>query len=449
MPNYLDLSPYLRNHAQKLRPLSPLLEFWEVATPDLMTPFLRYVDFADPDARGSLPRKVPFNGVEWDSIPIKRGDIEESAEAGGLILPVTILDPFHTAAFFLRQYQWLSGAKVKYYLAAYDNLANPSEAFLTTLVNTKAAITQGPDAVTLMLGQWSLYEERRPNIFYSRTKCFNNWPGRFQVGNLCNYPSNEFSAQTAQELRGAAIYEEKKRKYGWYTQMALKADVFSSHLAESGRLRVSVSQQQVAWFHDRRYGPFFYRLITGDFDVYAEVVLGLPTTRVQWYAGILVQDETAPAMILEPGEPIPPVPTSSWAFWGPHDDGAGSSKLLARLTTADVSADTTPLFTDRHIRLRRTGNTLDFFSRANESAAWTLRSSQSLTLPSRVRVGLVSGADEVAPFTFTASFEYLRFLAGGEVRCTLLRPGIDGCEVKENLHQFNGFEEILSDRAAS
>lgn len=446
MSDPYELSDFLRSRVRELRQPAPILEFFEVSIPG-GTP-LRYVDFADPDARGTLPKKVPFNGEEFDSISIKRGDIQESQEGSAQSITVTVADPLHQAAFYLRENNYLEGETVQWWLTAYDQLDTPADALTHTFRIVHSRISEGPPRVSIVLGHPNLYEERLPKYFYDRGRCVNSYHRRFVFGNRCTYPSNEFGPQNQQDLFIGGSYGEKKRKFGWYTQMALKASEFKTNLTTPGRLVITSTDPELAWENDNRYGPYFYRPIAaGDFDVNTRV-LPQAFTRPGWLAGLLCQDTASAAPIWDEGEPEPPIPTSSWIFWGAHDDGASGKDVFRRSTEDSVSTDAVfDAFADPYFRMERIADDFKLYSRASPLVAWSLRETVELSLPATVRVGLVIGTDDViGSEELTIDFDYIRFDGGGLPTCSFNQRDANGCEVHDNTVQFNGFEEIPNDR---
>lgn len=436
--NILPLGEYIRQRAGELRPAGPWLEFWEITTPDPGT-VLRYVDFSDPDNRSGALRKILFDGEEWDSVPIIRGDIEHREEVAQM--PVTAPDPLHQAAFYLRQFDWLYGQKVRWRLTAYENLQNPADAYEETFSIVRASIGEGPPTVTLWIGPWVEFEDRSPHLFFSRTMCASNYPRRGVPGNWCSYPSRNWTQKTREDLRAGATYTVKARRYGWSTQMAQKASSFDSGIAIDGNLHVRSSDPVIAWSEGNRFGPNIFRVLDGDWDVATTVAIS-PGSRLGWYLGIVAQDETIATPVLEPGEPPPPIPASSWVMWALADDGAGGAHLLRRRTISDVSDDASYALNHPELRVERVGDTFNVYSRADAVSAWTLREAVSLTLPAQARVGLVVGADGTSPDELIAYFGPILFASGGLATCSLQRKGLAGCEAHGNIHEFNAWEEM-------
>lgn len=436
------LSDFLRTRIHALRQPAPLLQFYELSLQD--GSFFRAVDFADPEAGGSLPDRIPFNGEEFVTMPITRGDLQEASQGSTFQLPVTVSDPLHQVAFYVRQFQGLRGRRVRLWIAAQDNLENPADALSDVFEVITSEIGQGPDRVTLILGHPNLYEAKVPKLYYSRSKCINPYHDRFVPGSWCTYPSNEFGEQSRQDLVPAAGFGVQAWKHGWSSQQARRASVFDSDRTNAGDLTITTSTDRIAWKARERYGPNLFRVLTGDLDV--STVLTLPaTSRVGWMAGLVLQD-TADAMPpVAPGEEPPVEPLSTWLAFAAQDNGAGGRRLLLRRTIAsEADPDDTEASTDLHLRLLRSGNVVTCYSRDSEDDDWTERFLTTLTVPAAARIGVVAASDTKSALGFTARFNYLRFAAGGLATCA--RTEAD-CDVHENLLQFNGFLGMPNDRS--
>jgi len=436
------LSDFLRTRIHALRQPAPLLQFYEVSLPD--GTYFRAVDFVDPKAGGSLPDRIPFAGEEFIAMPITRGEVQEASEGGNFQLPVTIADPLHQVAFYVRQFLGLRGQSVRWWIAAQDNLENPADALSDIFEVITSEIGQGPDRVTLILGHPNLYETKVPKLFYSRSKCINPYHDRFVPGSWCTYPSNEFGEQSRQDLVPAAGYGIQAWKHGWSSQQARRASVFDSDRTNAGDLTITTTTDRIAWKARERYGPNFFRVLERDFDV--STVLTLPaTSRVGWMAGLLLQDTAEAMPPVAPGEEPPIEPLSTWLFFGAQDNGSGGRRLLLRRTIAsEADPDDTEASTDLYLRLVREDNVVTCYSKASEDGSWTERFLTTLTVAAAARIGVVAGSDTKSALSFTARFGYLRFAAGGLASCA--RTETD-CRAHENLLQFNGFLGMPSDRA--
>lgn len=442
MPESFTLSDFLAHRVRDLRQPAPILQFYEVAIPD--GSFQRYVDFADKDAGGSLPNKIPFNGVEFTATAIERGELQEGLEGSSATISVSVYDPLHAAAYFLRQYGGLTGCQVILWIAAYDRLDTPADAFTETFEIISATVGEGPSSVTLTLGHANLYETRIPKLFYDRRKCINPYHDRFIPGKWCRYPSNEFGTQTREDLLAGAIYYDAPRKYGWSTAQARRASVFDVDLATSGSLTITTADARIAWKNRERYGPSFFRSIPGAWDLEVPVVAPA-TSRSNWMAGIFAMSPAGACPDLPAGEEPPPGLVASWLFWGLQDNGAGAARLLMRKTEENASlADVVTVSAHTYLRMARSGSTFTLYSKAAAGDVWTSRGTATLSLPDPAIVGLLVASDARTTDSISASFDYIRFSSGGLSAC---RRTWEDCQLHGNTHHFNGFVELPNDRA--
>lgn len=434
------ISDFLKDRINIPTQPAPFLTFYEVEIPG--GTYLRYVDSLDPEA--SIPGEIEFDGKTWTSVEIERGNLDQNLEGAREQLVLSVLDPLRTAAFYLRSHGGLVGQKVRLWIATADHLSTPADALTARFEVISSFITDDPPAANLVLGHFNLYEARYPRVFYDRKKCLNPYQDRHVQGSLCIYPSNNFSERFQYNYALAGTNEEKAHRGGWRTQQALQAETFGANYPVTGDLKVTSRASSAAWADEGRYGPYLYRLISGDFDVYT-VASPETSSRAGWEAGILIQDQTAAAIAPEPGEPPPPVPASSWLFAGVQDDGAGGRRLFVRETRANVSTVATVATTDTQIRVTRAGDTFTVYSRAAEGNSWTQRwqTASALSLGTEARVGVAIAASSEATSLFGAVFDFVWFLSGGLPSC---RRDEEDCATHENALQFNGFREIPSDR---
>lgn len=434
-------SDFLRTRVHALRQPAPILQFYEVEIPD--GTYQRYVDFADRDlVGGNLPTRIPFNGQVFSSVSIVRGEIQEGTDGADFQMPVSVYDPTHAGAFFLRTFDGLREQLVRFWLIPSDHLDHPEDAYQETFQVIHSSINQGPDSITLTLGHPNLAETRLPKLFYDRRKCINPYHDRFLSGSLCSYPSNEFGQKTQENLISGAIYGEQLRSHGWRTSQARRASTFDVNLDLTGYLTIASSETRIAWNGRERYGPALYREISGAFDVETRVI-DVASSRGSWAAGLIVQNSIAACPFVSGIEEIPTDPVTSWAFWGI----SSGSRLLGRAAVqndaaaiADWSAETAP-----YIRIVRAGDALSFYSRSAPADSWILRGSATLLgLGDPVLVGVAIASDERSALEVKARFDYIRFTAGGLSTC---KRSWEDCLLHGNTVEFNGFREMPNDRA--
>lgn len=432
------LSDFWKSRIQLQRQPSPIVVFYELELPD--SSYFRIVDFMDASVNLSAPNTITFNGVEFTTRRVHRSTINDDTQSIRPQVALSIADPDHSVAFYIRTYNGLRGQPVKVWITTYDNLATEADALSDTFSVISAVIVQDPPSATLVLGMKNLAELMFPKVFYDRRRCFSSYQDRHIVGNLCRYPSNEFGPSTEQNYLTGGQSTEQERLYGWFTQKANRAYEYVSN--DNGRLKIEVRNALASWWEGLRNGPYLYRYLDGDFDVYTSISQ-LISTRDLWTLGLLIQDSTEASP--DPEEEDPPTsPTSSWLYWAMADDGASSNELLKRETDDDVSVDATYAYTDSQLRISRVGSTITLYSRATEGSSWTQRATSSLVLPSTVRVGVAVSSVEQTTDAFGGYFDYLRFTVGGLETCARTRSD---CYLHRNLHAFNGYDEIPNDRA--
>lgn len=441
-PPAFTLSDFLVARAHARQQPSAWVSFYELELPD--GTFQRYVSLMDQNSGASLPDRIPFNGAEWTVGKIVRGQLQESGDGSNLTLDLTISDMKHQGAALLRLYDGLEGQPLRIYSTTYDALGTPADSFLEEYEVVAGHVGQGPDQVQLTVGHGNLFEQRFPQTLYER-KCFNAWQKRFVPKNPCHYPSTEFGPSHEQNLLAGGAIGIRTVKNGWQTQQALRASTFAINRLYPHELALVSSTQKLAWLDDDRYGPYFFRLLSGDFDVHTVVTMRV-TTRLGWAAGLLIQDEAAAInlaldVLTEPQQ----IADSNWLFWGRARRPSSSlSDLMSRKTLSNVSTTVRYQVEDTRVRLKRVGTSWSLYSRPDDVAAWILRATETLTLPSAVRIGLVLAADTDEQVQCGVSSDYLRFTSGGELLCDRTKAR---CRQLQNLKQFNGFEGIPDDRA--
>lgn len=435
------LSDFLKGRIHQLDQPSPLIAFWEVAIPD--GTYARYCNFFDDRSGASAPNKIPFNGSEFEAVDLSHKGIEESIDGSTGTFVLSVLDPLRSVTYFLQKHRGLVDQRVKLWLTTYDRITVPADADQYDFIVITAHSTGEPPTAHLVLGHYNLHESLFPKIYFDRERCLNDWHNRFIAQSPCNYPSTEFGPSYESNLLIGGSLEAKERRFGWFTQQALRANTFNISETTADHLHITSIDPICAWNGQRRYGPYYYRPISGDFDVHTHCVV--LTGRDNFLCGILIQDMTAASPDVEEGEELPPSPTSSWLFWGIQDAGGGGYKLCSRKTDVDVSTDVViPSVTDQHLRVKREGTTWSLYSAPNLGVAWTLRSQATLTLPTEVRVGVAVSSDAENSQQFGAKFDFVRFLSGGLTTCRQLW---EDCQVRKMTRRFNGFREIANERA--
>jgi len=445
MPTYpYTITDFLKGRIHILRQPSPILRFYELKLPD--GAFYRVVDFFDARAGGSLPNKIPFNGVEFTATPFNVSDREEDVEGGTDQFTVSIEDVFHVGAALLWQFDGLDGCVVNEWICPYDGIGDVGNAQFQSYEVVSSSISEGPDLLVLTVGEYNIVERIFPKEFYDRNRCPNEYVNRFIPGNRCSYPSNEFDEKRTQDYLVGGDEKVQQRKYGWWTQRAVRTGLFrvGPPGVSAGGLGIVSDTAFIRWESEDRYGPNIFRPITGDFDVHT-LVSSLLQARTKWMAGFCIQDEADAVSF--PGENPPVTPDSSWLLWGMTDNTTGGRQLFVRSTETNVSSSAVYAFTDLYLRVKRTGVTYELFSKNTEAEPWTLRASIVNDVLGAVpvnRVGLFIGSDNiVGTDTVGAVFEYIRFTAGGLPACLQV---FSDCVLHDNTVDFNGFQGIPDEK---
>lgn len=421
----------------------PWLELYTITTTQNGT--LRYVDFQDPDARGTLPTQVPFDGNDFNSKKITRSPIR-SATDGVTTFTVELEDPDGSLVAILRDEDGMAGVKVRIDLIPYNLLSNPALATTETYRIRQSSVSISPSRVALECGLPSLVDIDIPVILFSRSRCFNDYNRRHLQGEdqLCRAPSDDFFPATEQVLasdEGSASTTtwpavETKRKFGWYTvnanigtnwktSVVQLADLFPGDHWTVFESDFPLSQ---IWLNAAQGGMYMYKYLTGDFAVETNLDFR-NNVKAERNSGFIVQD---PNSLLD------------WIFWGNADDGA-NEVLRRRVTSSGTSTDTDD--TDlsdgaTFFRLRRIGDDFDMYVKPDFDQPWVLKQSTTKVMSSRVRIGLVTHSDSSAALDLLGTyFRFFRFTAGGPDTCD---RSLEDCqeEGRDNEHQFNGFPGI-------
>ena len=209
------------------------LEFYEIETTSSGT--LRYVDFQDPnpDAVGTLPTQIAFNGDDYDARKIERTDLK--TEEGIAQFTVTIEDLGRELITALDLDDGLNTHKIHMHRIPYDLIStNPALAVTETFRIRSAVARLGPDRVEFSLGLPSLADFEVPNKVLSRNRCWNEYQRRFETDNECRYPSDDFEDGTYQVLGQNDFFAALpttfpkgpvERKFGWFS---VNADLATS-----------------------------------------------------------------------------------------------------------------------------------------------------------------------------------------------------------------------------
>lgn len=421
----------------------PWLELYEIETTSSGT--LRYVDFQDPDASGTLTTQVSFNGSDYNSRKIERGDLKTSD--GVAQFTVTFEDWDQELITAVDLDDGLNTEKIHIHRIPYDLIATKAYLANTETFRIRQALALlGPDRVTLSVGLPSLADYELPNKTISRNRCWNDFNRRFETDSFCRYPSDDFENGTLQVLGTDAEFASTpttwpaaatKRKFGWSTLNADNAALWetssTAFVAGSTDLWTlfQSSHGDLKWTGSGvQNGLFMWKDLAGDFDIQTQVKND--GVRAEWMNGFLLQDASD---------------TSDWLFWGNVENSLSVEKMRVRQVTAGTPTDTDFDLTDgnERIRITRVGTAITAYSRVLDTDAWTQKSAKTWTgAPTSMRIGLVAASDVVdAVNEVKAFFRMFMFASGGLASCD--RSEAD-CKIRENLSQYNGFASIPNQR---
>jgi len=266
------------------------------------------------------------------------------------------------------------------------------------------------------LGWASLFRKNVPSKRYIRNKCQQDWENRFDVENGCNFPSDQFSEDTEQDfIAGAQGVGEQERKYGWFTKNATNAFSFNVSMIFPDFLYIDSTKDGIEWSGTERTGPYCYKKISGDFEVYTQV--DPQFFRPGGTFGILCQEDTfegdsfiALGRTRGEGDPISIVVNASID---------GSVEPSAEVLNPVPS----------YVKLKRVGNVFSSYYSLTENSNWIHIEDRTIAITPEVNIGLfLSGGGQ-------AIFPYFRFLSGGPDICDRTRDGVDGCRKKRNVHR--------------
>lgn len=222
-----DFVDPIATRQQRLIQPWPWLELYEIETDSFGV--LRYVDFQDPDAGGTLPTQVGFNGVDFNSRKITRGDIKTAD--GVTQFPIDIEDQARELITAVDTDDGLNEQKVHIWRIPYDFLDKPQLASKETYRIRQALSSIGPDTVSLSVGLPSLTDVQVPVRSFSRNRCWNDFNRRFEADSHCRHPSDDFEEGTRFILGSDGTFSQKpttwpriatKRRFGW---SSLNADI--------------------------------------------------------------------------------------------------------------------------------------------------------------------------------------------------------------------------------
>ena len=385
------------------------------------------LSMGNPTGTGS----ITYDGNEYRAAAIELQEVEETIEGDLRDRQLAISNIDGIAAGFI-ELKNLEGRQVTITTVPRSSMA-PEHAIVEIYTIQSQTYNRRVAAVTL--GHSNLFKRVIPWRRFQRPRCQWDWERRFQFGNGCGFPGDEFGPDTAQNFRiGARVLEERQRQFGWFslnTDNAIRADVDSPDVPDC--LYVETSTISFSWDLVARAAPFFYKKLSGDFDVYSQVELFDALSGS--IAGFGVQEEGS-------GQ-------DSWvlAGLGLNEDGDRVARVSAAVDDIRLVTASPVVTVDTYFRLSRAGNVFTF-SRANEvdvedpTTGWTEVTQVTAPMDTEVRLGFILAASTTTIDTLAAGFRFLRFLAGGAPTCSRMIEGPDGCHEKGNVHRIFAFPGI-------
>lgn len=400
---------------------SPLVVLYDISVTDAIT--LRLMG-GNATGTGS----ITYSGNVYTAAAIDREDTTETVEGD---LPQTRLGVSNidgVAGGYIETYD-LEGRQITITTVPLETL-DPADALVETFLIQDQSYNRESAVVTL--GYGNLFKRRMPWRRFQRQRCQWDWEGRFTWGNGCGYPSDHFNPDSSQDFKVAGIDAEKKRRHGWYTINATKTDQFEADGAEvPDMLFIESTSTAVNWTGPTRDGPFAYKLVDGDFDVYTEVELF--DTRPGCLCGILCQEAAAGL--------------DSWVLLGKGE--TATSEIVARLAVAldgVQTGDSDNAITDNSfLRMKRVGNVFTLYhgltiEPLDPLTGWTQLAQKTFPLDASVRLGLCLSAPAASAARVAVGFRYFRFLAGGVPDCFRT---LDDCDTRHgNVHRIMAFPGI-------
>jgi phage-related protein len=411
----ITLSQALKDWKAGDNQVSPIAVLYDISITDAIT-----VRLVEGNPTGGT---ITYDGNVYTPAGIARGNVEQSiaGEIGSFEVQVSNIDG--VPGGYIEQYE-LDGRRVTITTVPVSTLS-PADAVVETYTIQGQAYTR--EVASITLGYSNLFRRRLPWRRYQRIRCLHDWERRFELGNGCGFPSDEFEADTTQLLvNGAVTDSEQKRRYGWYALNMTKASTADVNTAEFGSLYLETFSSDVTWSGANRNGPFLYKKLSGDFDCYTKVnVFG---TRESGLLGMLCQEDGAPQ--------------DSWIFLA-RTRKTGEDISLTVRSSIDGSQETSVAATQpdpRYLRMKRVGDLFTLYYALVENTDWVELTQATVPMSTEIRIGAAIGGGEGQGLS--ASYPFFRFTSGGPSTCDRTKEGVDGCRVKDNVHRIFLFDGI-------
>jgi phage-related protein len=400
----------------------PVVVLYDIEVTDSTT--LRLVQ-GNPTGAGSLT----YDGNVYLAAAIELRDVEESVEGDVRDRELAVSNIDGIAGGYIEQND-LEGRRVTITTVLLSTLS-PADAVVETYTIQDQQYDR--EAAIVTLGHSALFKRRVPWRRFERPRCQWDYEKRFLHEHGCGYPSDWFGPDRRQNLKaGSTTDDEEARLHGWYSLNVSHADVFAADSdVVPDQLYIESTSGEMEWSGATRGGPFLYKKLSGDFDVWTQI--DLFDTRPGSLSGLLCQEDAAGL--------------DSWVMFGLGE--TTSFELVARLQAAlngVQQPDSDSVVTnDKYLRLTRVGNTWTFYHAATvdvsaPTTGWTQLAQKTFALDGSVRLGLAMSATPAeAPSRVAAGFQSIRFNSGGLPAC--LRT-LDDCRLHGNTARFFGFPGI-------
>jgi len=379
-----------------------------------------YLVNGDPAGKGGLT----YDGNAYIPRPMRRDDVKENVEGSLFSHTLSITNVDGVAGGYIELNE-LEGRTVTITYIPLSLVGNPQAG--DAIVETWKIQDQqySRETATLSLGNPNLLDRIVPYRKYLRHRCQWNYARRFEDGpEGCFYPSDFFEDDTEQDFKTIALTDaETEAKHGWFVRHATNASKIDVNITDSGMLYFQYPDITVvhAYKDTDNSGPFLYKFIDGDFDVWTKV------------DGSFVDDGSMCGILISSS-----APDDSIGFWR----AASAPRIIARETLNGVSnADESKSTSDLYLRATRVGVNVFNFYHSSDGITWTHFHEDLQTMPTTLRVGAAIQQDVAGPSaeSFWVWFKFFRFFSGGKPNCTRLLDGTDGCKEHKNTSHFFGF----------
>jgi phage-related protein len=422
-----------------VRTISDVLKEWK-SNPGQPDPIVVLYDFdidddttmrlvsGNPSGTGS----IVYQGNTYLAAAIDLQDVEETIESDLRDRTLSVSNISGVAGGYIETRD-LDGRRVTITTVPFSTL-DPADAVVETYTMQDQRYDRR--AATVTLGHSFLSKRNIPWRRFQRPRCQQPWERRFVFNNGCGFPSDVFEEDTRQNfIIGSVTDGEQVRRFGWHTlnvSHASRMEVDPSDVPQA--MYMESTSPNLSWAGSFMDGPYAYKRLTGDFDVFTQVEL--IDTRPGSLVGFLCQEAVG-------GQ-------DSWTMWGLGE--TQDAQIVARLSIASDGLqhpDTDSVVTgNTFLRLKRVANTFTYFhggdinDEVDPSVGWTQLAEKTFTIDADVRLGFVLSASSSETSRVAAGFRCIRFMAGGDPVCTRLIDGAHGCSEKGNVVHFLGFPGI-------